>query len=55
MDGPLAGSERSQTVDSEMNAFSDAHAGVAQKKQCIAREIIAPQQFLLYELILLRS
>jgi hypothetical protein len=55
MDGPLAGSECAQTVDSETNTFSDAHARVAEKKQCIAGEVIAPQQFLLHELILLRS
>jgi hypothetical protein len=38
-----------------MNAFSDAHARVAEKKQRIAGQVIAPLQFLLDELVLLRS
>ena len=55
MYGPLAGSECAQTVEGETNAFSDAHASVAEKKQGIAGEVIAPLQFLLDKLILLRS
>ena len=55
MDGPLAGSECAQTIEREIDSFSDAHAGVPEKKEGIAGEVIAPLQFLLDDLILLRS
>jgi hypothetical protein len=55
VDGPLAGSDCAQTIEGEIDAFADAHAGVAEKKQGIAGEVIAPLQFLLDKLILLRS
>jgi len=55
VDGPLAGSDCAQAVGSETNAFSYAHASVAEKKQCVAGEVIAPLQFLLDEFVLLRS
>ena len=55
MDGPLLGAERAQTVEREIDAFADAHAGVTQKQQDITNEVIAPQQFLLDQLILLWS
>jgi hypothetical protein len=55
VDGPLAGSECAQTVERETDAFSDTHSSVAEKKQGIAGEVIAPVQFLLDKLVLLRS
>ena len=55
MDGPLLGAERAQTVEREIDAFADAHAGVTQRQQDITNEVIAPPQFLLDQLILLRS
>jgi hypothetical protein len=55
MDGPLAGSERAQTIEGEIDAFSDAHAGVAEKEEGITGQVIAPPQFLLDQLVLLRS
>jgi hypothetical protein len=38
-----------------MNAFSDAHSSVAEKKQGVAGEVIAPLKFLPDELVLLRG
>ena len=55
VNSPLAGPECAQTVDREANAFSDAHACVAEKKQGVAGKVIALLQFLLDELVLLRS
>ena len=55
MDGPLAGCECAQTIEGEIDAFPDAHAGVAEKKQRIAGQVIAALQFLLDQLVLLRS
>ena len=55
VDGPLAGPEFAQTIEREIDAFPDAHAGVAEKKQRITGQVIAPPQFLLDELVLLRS
>src|SRR5258708_31236121 len=55
MDGPLIRAERAQTVEREIDTFADAHASVTQKQQDITNEVIAPQQFLLDQLILLRS
>jgi hypothetical protein len=55
VDGPLAGSDCAQAIEGEIDAFADAHAGVAEKKQRITGQVIAPPQFLLDELVLLRS
>jgi hypothetical protein len=55
VDGPLAGSDGAQAVEGEIDAFPDAYAGVTEKKQRITGEVIAPLQFLLDELVLLRS
>jgi len=46
---------RAHTIDREIGTFPDAHAGVTQKEQDIINQVIAPQQFLQDELILLRS
>src|ERR1700676_3043266 len=55
MDGPLTGAERAQTIEREVGTFADAYAGVTQKQQDVTNEVIAPQQFLLDQLILLGS
>ena len=55
MDGPLAGSDCPQAIKAEIDAFSDAHTRVAEKKQRIAGQVIAPLQFLQDQLVLLRS
>jgi hypothetical protein len=55
VDRPRGGSECAQTIDGEIDAFPDAHAGVAEEQQGIAGEVIASPQFLLDELVLLRS
>ena len=55
MDGPLVGAERAQTIHGEIDTFADAHAGVTQEQQDITSQVIAAQQFLLDQLILLRS
>jgi hypothetical protein len=55
VDGPLTGSDCAQAIEGQIDAFSDAHASVAEKKQGIAGEVIASLQFLLDELVLLRS
>src|SRR4051794_19549133 len=55
MDGPLAGPERAKTIGREISTFADAHSGVSEEEQGITGQIIAPTQFLLDQLILLRS
>jgi hypothetical protein len=55
VDGPLAGSDCAQAIEGEIDAFPDAHSGMAKKKERITGQIIAPPQFLLDELVLLRS
>jgi hypothetical protein len=55
VDGPLTGSNCAQAIEGETDAFADAHARVAEKKQRIAGQVIAPPQFLLNELVLLLS
>ena len=55
VDGPLLGAERAQTIEGEIDAFADAHAGVTQKQQGIRKQVVAAPQFLLDQLILLWS
>src|SRR5258708_16387850 len=55
MDGPLIRHERAQTVEREIDTFADAHASVTEKQQDITNEVIASQQLLLDQLMLLRS
>jgi hypothetical protein len=55
MDGPLVGAQGAQAIDGEIDTFADAHAGVTQKQQDVTGEVIAPEQFLLDQLILLWS
>jgi len=55
MDGPLTGAERAQTIKGEVGTFADAYSGVTQKQQDITDKVVAAQQFLLNQLILLRS
>ncbi len=55
MDGPLVRAERAQTIDGKIDTFADSHAGVTEKQQDIADEVVAAQQFLLDQSILFRS
>lgn len=53
VDGPLARAYGVQAVIREVNALSDAHAGVSKQEEDICGEIVAPHQLLLKEQILL--
>jgi len=53
MNGPLMRAGRAKAIDRQISAFSDAHAGVANQQKGIAAEIVAAEEFLLQELILL--
>jgi hypothetical protein len=47
MDGPLIGAERTQTINREIDTFTDAHAGVTQKQQGVTQQIIAASELVL--------
>ena len=53
MNGPLMRTSRAKAIDRKISAFSDGHAGVAHQQKGIAAQIIAAEEFLLQELILL--
>jgi hypothetical protein len=55
MKRPLFGSHLPQAIQRQMNAFTDADSGDADKQECIGVEIIGPAQLLLHELILLQG
>ena len=51
MNGPVILASTSQTIKRQIEAFADAHAGVAQEQQSVAGPIVASQQFPLDQLI----
>ena len=53
MNGPLILTDRAQTIERQIEALADAHAGVPEEQQRVAEPIVAPQQFLLDQLIVL--
>ena len=53
MNGPLMRPSRVKPIDRKISAFSDAHAGMAHQQKGIAAQIVAAEEFLLQELILL--
>jgi hypothetical protein len=55
VNSPLIRADRTQTVCSKVGAFPDPHTGVALQQQNVAGKIVAPQEFLLNELVLFRS
>ena len=55
MNGPLVRACGVEAIEGKVGRFADAHAGVAQQQEYIGTEIIAVQQFLLKELILLHG
>ena len=55
MDRPLVRPCGSQAVIRQIDAFADTHAGVAEEQEDISAEIVAAEQLLLQELILLRG
>ena len=52
---PLSGSELAQAVKGEIDTLADADASVADEQQRVAGDIVALQEFLLDEPILLGS
>ena len=52
---PLIRAGGVETIEGKVGRFADAHAGVAKQQEDVGAEIIAAQQFLLEELILLRG
>src|ERR1035441_10096165 len=55
MNGPLLGTEGAKAIEREIDAFADAHAGVAKQQEHIAGEIMASQYLLLDKRLLHRS
>src|SRR5438876_9993682 len=53
MNGPLIRPGRAKAVVGQIGAFTNAHAGVANQQKDIATEIVAAEEFLLQELVLL--
>ena len=53
MNSPAIGCGRTQAVIGQVDAFTDAHAGVAKQQEDISTQIVAAQELLLEELILL--
>jgi len=51
MDSP-AMADQAETIEGQVGALTDAHAGVAEQKEGVTVAIIAPQQFLLDEPVL---
>jgi len=52
---PLIGAGSVETIEGKVGRFADAHAGVTKQQEDVGAEIVAAQQFLLEELILLHS
>ncbi len=52
MDGPLIRAGTTQAIG-QIGAFTDAHTGVANHKKCISAQVIATEELLLEELVLL--
>ena len=50
---PLIGPGRAKAVVGQVGAFTNAHAGVANQEKDIATEIVAAEEFLLQEFVLL--
>jgi hypothetical protein len=55
MDSPLLRAGASQAVIRQIDAFADTHAGVAEQQEDISAQVVAAEQLLLQELILLRG
>ena len=53
VNGPLIRAGGAQAVEGQIGTFTDAHAGVANQQKGIATQIIAAEEFLLQEFILL--
>jgi hypothetical protein len=53
MNSPAIGCGGTQAVVGQVGAFADAHAGVAEQEEDISAQIVAAQELLLEELILL--
>ena len=52
MDGP-AMADKAETVEGQVGTFTDAHAGMTNQQKGIATQIVAAEEFLLQEFILL--
>jgi hypothetical protein len=53
VNGPLIRAGGAQAVEGQIGTFTDAHAGVANQQKGIATQIVAAEEFLLQEFILL--
>ena len=53
VNGPLIRAGGAQTVEGQVGTFTDAHAGVANQQKGIATQIVASEEFLLQEFVLL--
>src|SRR5258708_3213421 len=53
VNGPLIRAGGAQAVEAQIGTFTDAHAGVANQQKGIATQIVAAEEFLLQEFILL--
>jgi len=53
MNGPLILTDTAQTIERQIEALADPHAGVPEQQQGIADPIVTPQQFVLDQVILL--
>ena len=52
MERPLSGSDGTQAIPGEIDAFTDADAGVTDEQEGVTGDIVTAQEFLLDELIL---
>src|SRR5262249_1346705 len=50
---PLIGSGRAKAVEGQIGTFTDAHGGVANQQKDIATQIVAAEEFLLQQLVML--
>src|ERR1039457_381004 len=55
MDGPLIWTDGAKTIEGQVRTLSDAHAGVAEQQIDISAQIVAAEELLLQELVLLCS
>jgi hypothetical protein len=53
VNGPLIRAGGAQAIEGQIGTFTDAHAGVANQQKGIATQIVAAEEFLLQEFILL--
>jgi len=53
MERPLVGAGGAEAVIGQVDTFPDTHAGIAEEQEDISAEIVAAQELLLQELILL--